>query len=251
MNVFVTAPIVFGSLFGAVLLGMRLRSTVPAHHLSSEAKDAVRIGMGLVATMAALVLGLLVASTKTAYDSEKNEVTQMAARIDFLDRTLANYGPEAAESRALLRRGVEVALARMWPEQKSQHAQRDSGGSWTEALPNAIQKLSPENDVQRAFKAQAADLASDLGQMRWLLYEQAESSISIPMLIVVIAWLTIIFVSVGLFAPSNPTVVIALALAALSVSGAIALILELDLPFDGIIQISSAPMRNALEHLGR
>src|SRR5882724_10041760 len=106
MNVFAAASIVFGSLFGAVLLGMRLRVAVPQHHLSDEAKDSVKIGMGLVATMAALVLGLLVASTKSSYDSQKNEVTQMAAKIDYLDRTLANYGPETMEARALLRRGV-------------------------------------------------------------------------------------------------------------------------------------------------
>jgi hypothetical protein len=174
----------------------------------------------------------------------------MAAKIDYLDRTLANYGPKTKEVRALLRRGVEGALGRIWPDQRSQHAQLDPSVSWTEALPKAIQILSPENDVQRSFKSQAVDLVNDLGQMRWLLYEQVESSISMPLLIVVISWLAIIFVSVGLFAPSNPTVIVALMLSALSVSGAIFLILELDLPFDGIVQISSAPMRNALEHLG-
>ena len=111
--------------------------------------------------------------------------------------------------------------------------------------------LSVAADVQRSIKSQAVDLASDLAQMRWLLYEQAESSISMPMLIVVTSWLAIIFLSVGLFAPPNTTVIVALMLATLSVSGAIFLILELDMPFDGVIHISSAPMRNALEHLGQ
>ena len=122
--------------------------------------------------------------------------------------------------------------------------------SWTDALPNAIHNLSPENEMQRSLKSQALQIANDLGQIRWLLYEQAESSISVPLLVVVISWLAIMFVSVGLFAPPNFTVIVALMLAALSVSGAIFLILELDMPFDGILRISSEPMRNALEHIG-
>jgi hypothetical protein len=115
---------------------------------------------------------------------------------------------------------------------------------------NSIQKLSPQDDVHRSLKSQAAQIATDIGQMRWLLFEQTETSISVTMLIILISWLAIIFMSAGLFAPANATVIIALMLAALSVSGAIFLILELDTPFDGVIQISKKPMYNALAHLG-
>jgi hypothetical protein len=242
---------VFACLFGAGLLGVRVRAALPEDHLSSETKDAVKVGMGLVATMAALVLGLLVASTKGSYDTQKSEVAQMAAKIVFLDRLLANYGSESAESRDLLRRSVGSAINHMWPDKKSsQAAQLDPSVSSGEAFFNSIQKLSPQNDVQRSLKSQAAQIATDLGQMRWLLFEQTETSISVTMLIVLISWLAIIFMSAGLFAPPNATVIIALMLAALSVSGAIFLILELDMPFDGVIQISKKPMYNALVHLG-
>jgi hypothetical protein len=118
-------------------------------------------------------------------------------------------------------------------------------------LPKAIQTLVPQDDAQRAFKTQATAISAELGQMRLLLFEQAGPSISNPLLIVVIVWLTIIFGSVGLFAPSNSTAVAALMLAALSVSGAIFLIVELDQPFGGLIEISSQPMRNVLSHLAR
>ena len=110
-----------------------------------------------------------------------------------------------------------------------------------EAFFNSIQNLSPQNDVQRSLKSQAVQIATDLGQMRWLLFEQTETSISVTMLIVLISWLAIIFMSAGLFAPPNATVIIAFMLAALSVAGAIFLILELDMPFDGVIQISPKP----------
>jgi len=251
VNDTIIGALVFACLFGAGLLGVRVRAALPDDHRSTETKDAVKVGMGLVATMAALVLGLLVASTKGSYDSQKNEVIQMAAKTVFLDRVLANYGSETAESRGLLRQSVGSAIDHMWPDKKSsQAAQLDPSVSSGEAFFNSIQKLSPQNDVQRSLKSQATQIATDLGQMRWLLFEQTETSISVTMLIVLISWLAIIFMSAGLFAPPNATVVIALMLAALSISGAIFLILELDSPFDGVIQISKRPMHNALIHLG-
>jgi hypothetical protein len=238
-------------LFGAILLGMGLQAIIPPTHLSEEAKDSVRIGMGSIATMTALVLGLLVASTKSDYDREKKEVTQLAAKVDYLDRVLADYGTQAEESRAILRTAVESALTRMWPEEKVKQAEPDPSSAWAEALPTSIEKLAPQNDLQKAIQFRAVELANELAETRWLLYEQNESSVSTAMLVIVIGWLAIIFVSVGLFAPRNPTVIIALMMAAMSVAGAVFLILELDLAFDGIVKISSAPMRNALEHLGR
>jgi disulfide bond formation protein DsbB len=238
-------------IFSASLLGMALRGVLADHHLSSDTKDSVKLGMGLVGTMAALILGLLVAAAKGSYDAEKNEVTQMAAKIVFLDRVLANYGPESADSRVLLRRMVEGALNRMWPDERSQHVQLDPAGSGIEELHKSIQKLTPKNDAQASLRAQAVGMDSDLGQLRWLLFEQSGRSVSMPLLIVVISWLAIIFLSWGLFAPANSIAITALLLAAISVSGAIFVILELDQPFEGVIQIPSAPMRNALAHLGK
>src|SRR4051794_20255541 len=113
MNSTVTGAAIFAGLFAAGLLGLRVRAALPNHHQNAETKDAVRIGMGLVATMAALVLGLLVASTKGAYDNERSEVTQMAAKIAFLDHLLAAYGPDTAQTRELLRHSVESVVNHM------------------------------------------------------------------------------------------------------------------------------------------
>ena len=103
MNTYLTALIVFGCLVGAVLVGRTLRSFLPQAHLSSESKDAMKLAIGLVATMSALVLGLLVSSAKGAYDTERSEVILMASKITFLARVLDAYGPDAAVVRALLR----------------------------------------------------------------------------------------------------------------------------------------------------
>ena len=95
--------IMLACVFGAALLGILLHAVLPQHHLSSETKDIVKLGMGLVGTMSALVLGLLVASAKNSYDTQSAELTQLSANIALLDRGLALYGPETKETRALLR----------------------------------------------------------------------------------------------------------------------------------------------------
>lgn len=251
MSAFTVGAIVFAGVFGGALLGLRLRAALPNPHLSAETKDVVKLAMGLVATMTALILGLLVASAKGSYDTQKSAVIQMSAKNAFLDRILALYGPDAAAARTALQASVADTISRMWPDEKSQSARLDPNPSRGLELYRAIQKMSPKDEEQRALKSQAIQILTDLGQMRWLLFEQAGSSISTPLLVIVSVWLAAIFTSFGLFAPSNGTVVVALMVAALSVAGSIFLILELDQPFDGIIRIPSAPMHRAWEHLGQ
>jgi hypothetical protein len=166
MNPLFISCSVFALLFGAAMLGIWLRARLPHHHLNAETKDAVRIGMGSVATMAALVLGLLVASTKGNYDTEKGEVIQMAAKIVYLDQLLANSGPESKECRDLLRSTTKSTISRLWPESDIEKGELPPGTTWSRELPLAIQKLSPQTDAQRTFKAQAAGLIEELGQMR-------------------------------------------------------------------------------------
>lgn len=244
------STIVFGCVFAGSLIGMSLRSVIPAHHLDAETKDVVKLGVGLIGTMAALVLGLLVASAKGSYDTQRSEVTQMAANFILLDRVLLHYGPETAEIRGLLRLAGARTIDQLWPKD-GEAGRSDFPSTNREVLFDKIQELTPRTDSQRALQSQAESMAINLGQMRWLLFEQGGSSVSTPFLVVVTFWLTILFVSFGLFAPRNATVVVTLMLSAMSVAGAIFLILELDHPFSGVIQISSAPLRNALTVLGK
>ena len=239
------------SVLGGAALGMLVRSVLPQNHLSADTKDAVKLAMGLVATMTALVLGLLVASAKGSYDAQRSQLIQMSAKFAFLDRVLANCGPDAPEVRAQLRTSVEQMIARIWPDNKSRQAELAPITSAGQAMYEAIQKLSPQTDAQRAAKSQALQITVELGQMYWLLFEQAGTAISKPLLIVVVFWLAVLFLSFGLFTPRNGTAITALMASAVSVCAAIFLVLEPDRPFSGLIGISSEPMRNALEHLGR
>jgi uncharacterized protein with PQ loop repeat len=241
----------FAFVFGGAALGIFLRAALPQHHLSADSKDTVKLSMGLVATMTALLLGLLVASAKGSYDAQRSQVIQMSAKFAFLDRVLSNCGPDASEARAQLRLSVEQVSARIWPDDKSRQAELAPVTSAGQAVYEAIQKISPQTDAQHVAKTQALQITVELGQMYWLLFQQAGSAISMPLLIVVVFWLAMIFLSFGLFTPRNATAITALMASALSVCAAIFLLLELDHPFTGLIRISSEPMRNALEHIGR
>jgi membrane-bound ClpP family serine protease len=208
--------------------------------------------MGLVATMTALVLGLLVSSAKAAYDTTRSDIIQMAAKVAFLDRVLTLYGSEAAEARSELRAAVTDAVARIWATDQTRPAQLAPNPQVGDALYITVQQLSPQNDTQRALKAQVVTLMVDLGQLRSLLVAQSIPSISKPMLIILLSWLVVIFFGFSLIAPPNATTTLAMVASAFSVAGAIFLILELDQPFaGGLIHIPSAPLINLLNHLGK
>jgi hypothetical protein len=249
MNTTLTAVIVFGCLIGAVVLGRILRRLLPEDHLTADSRDTIKLAMGLVATMAALVLGLLVSSAKGSYDTERSEVIQMAAKVAFLDRVLSIYGPEAVEARARFHEAVKEAMQQMWPGQAGQPARLAPNTQAGNVVYAAVQGLSPHDDTQRKLKEQATTVATDLGQLRSLLVAQSVPSISTPMLIILVSWLVVIFLGFSVLAPPNATTILALIVSALAVSGAIFLILELDQPFNGVIRISSEPMVNALQQI--
>ena len=249
MNTAWTALIVFGCLVGAVFIGRWLRYILPEAHLSADSRDVVKLAMGLVATMSALVLGLLVSSAQGSYDTERSEVIQMASKIAFLARVLDAYGPEAADARMRLHDTVEQGVQQLWPGETHPVVNPAARIQEANAAYGAIQHLSPENDLQAAAKSQAATLVIDLGQLRSLLAAQSVPSVSRAMLVILVSWLVVIFLGFSVLAPPNATTILALMVSALAVSGAIFLILELDEPFGGLISISSQPMLNALQQL--
>ena len=232
------------------MLGMSLRAILPKDHLGDNSMNVVKMGMGLVATMAALVLSLVISSAKNSFDAVNTEMTGAASQVIQLDRTLALYGPETKGARESLRGMVAGVVSRMESKTAIDLSRLQASTRDVEGVFDQIQGLAPKDDRQRTIQAEAIVLSNSLQQTRWLMYEQQSASISLPMLIVLITWLSTLFVSFGLFAPANATVVVSLLVSALSVSGAIFLILELYAPFDGMIRVSSAPLHAALLQLG-
>ena len=217
------AGITFACIFGGALLGMFVRTVLPENHLSPDSKDVVKVGMGLIATMAALVLGLLTGSAKSSYDTQDGELKQMAANVLLLDRTLAHYGPDTKNIRDQIRRAIEYKLAATWPEDGS--AARVDTSETTpavEGIDGGIRALSPQSDVQRGLQSRALEITGNVLQTRWLLFgQQAGNAIQTPLLVVLVFWLAALFASFGLFAPRNATVIAVLCVSALSVAGAI------------------------------
>ncbi len=250
MSSIATSSIVFACVFGGALLGMFLRKLLPQHHLSDDSKSVVMIAMGLVATMTALVLGLLISSAKNSFDALNSEITATSSKIILLDRALALYGPETKEARDLLRSTVAAVLDRMESKRSANPGEMLASTRQVESVYDKIQGLLPKDDRQRSFQADALSILKEIRQTRVLIYEQQSTSISMPMLIILVSWLTVLFISFGLYAPTNGTVVTSLLVSALSVSCAILLILELYTPYRRLIKISGAPLRAALMQLG-
>ena len=253
MNSIQIAVIVFVCVLGGAVAGMLLHGRLPTNHRDGDAKDVIKLVMGLVATIAALVLSLLIASAHSAYDTQESEVRQLAVHVALLDRLLAHYGPETADARIALKEIVTADVARIWPVAGAGSAtmpptQAQSRG---EDVFGMVAKLSPRTEEQRFGQARALQLLTDMANTRRLMAEQAGGSLSWPFFVVLVFWLVMLFVGFGLFARFNATVFAAHFVGALSVAGAIFLILEMNHPYSGVMQISSAPIHRALEQLGR
>jgi hypothetical protein len=255
MNPSVVGIVTFVCTFGGVLLGMRLRGVLPAHHLDADSKDSIKVGIGLIATMTALVLGLVTASAKSSFDDVNTAIKQGTMEILAFDRALARYGPETAPIREGLKRAIGARIDAVWPTGSTRPVNLDpiasGSGLQTERLVDALRGLTPRDEVQKAMQARALDLAETLLQDRWIVLSGGESTVPAPFLVVLLFWLAITFTSFGLFAPRNGTVIAVLLVCAVSIAGAMFLVLEMDGPFDGLLRASPDPLRYAYERLGQ
>ncbi|HMG80986.1 MAG TPA: DUF4239 domain-containing protein [Xanthobacteraceae bacterium] len=250
MSPAVLSCMIFALTLGGIALGALLRTALPQHHLSKESQDVVRLGAGLVATIAALVLGLLIAAAKGSFDTQSGQIRQITADVILLDALLEQYGPETQPIRVAMRGAIGPLADRIWHEKATDAARPFATDTEAESVYIAIQALSPKNDLQRSLQSRAAQISTDLAQTRLLLFAESDSAIPAPFIAILAFWLIIIFASFSLFAALNVTVFTFLSLFALSASCAIFLILELSQPFTGLLMIPSGPLRNALAPLG-
>lgn len=233
--------------------GMALARVLPEHHLSEDSKDVVKLVSGVLATLTALVLGLLIASAKTSFDSVSERFQQVAAKIIVIDRLLADYGPEAASVRKALRDAYAARIDELFPDGRRPETSLAAlgEGASLDRISRQISRLPAPGDEQRALRSQAQSLLSEVSESRWIGFEENANTTPWPFLVVLISWLTAMFMSFGLFAPRNATVLCALLIGASAVATAVFLIEEMIRPLDGIIAVRSEPMRAALAVLGK
>lgn len=253
MNTSIVGLIAFICTFAGAMFGMWLRTVLPEHHLSTESGDSIKVGIGLIATMTALVLGLVTASAKNTFDTIDQTVRNTAIDILTLDRLLARYGSETADIRTSLQQVIAKRVETIWPEDTSRSGQVDPSASMTEGeqIVERIRALTPHDAIQRGLQPRAAELGETLLKTRWMIGTPARMAVPLPFLVILLFWLTMIFTSFGLFAPKNLTVLAVLFVCSISVCGALFLILELDGPFDGLIKVSPDPVRYAISRINK
>jgi|SRR5262245_21256516 len=241
-------------MFGGALVGFWLQRRLPRHHLGKESQDLVRLGAGLIATVAALVLGLLISSAKGTFDVMNSRITQMSAKVLIVDELLAQYGPEARAVREQLRQSADLLLRRIWPAE----ATGSPGGTAVieqgeelKLIRERLGALTPGDEAHKQLLAQAQQIMGEIAQSRWMLIEEAQETLPTALVVVLVFWLAMLFLSFGLFAPWNSTTFVALLVCACSMAGAIFLVLELSQPLDGFIKVSSGPLRKVLELMSR
>ena len=233
------------------ILGMWLQYLLPEHHLSKESQDTVKLGAGMVATMSALILGLLVSSAKSSFDAVNVSIAQNGARVIQLDHLLAEYGPETRPFRDQLKASVLERVQKIWGKpagDSALHAVEKSRAMLE--LQTALQRLTPQTEREKSLLNQCLQVSTDIWQSRLLIIEEQQEPVPPVFLVLLLFWLTLLFVSFGLFAPRNVTVFAVLLVCAVSVASAVFLILEMSHPLDGLIKVSSAPLLKALELIG-
>jgi hypothetical protein len=247
------AIIIFACMLSGMLLGSYLRVVLPDNHTQADSKDILMTSAGMMATLVALIIGLLVSSANDSFDSTRASITQGGAKIITLDYYLSLYGPEAKEGRELLRRAVGSGIGLIWPNELTQEfnlAKLEAATGMGDVY-NKISELSPQNDAQKRLQTQALLLGGDMMQSRWMFIEQSQTDLPWVFLVALTFWLTVLFTQFGLLAPRNRTAMSALLICAISMSSAIFLILELNHPLEGSIKVSSAPLQKALSLIGK
>ena len=227
-------------LIGAAM-GMLLKRSLPASLLEGGSKEAIRLGAGFLSTLAALVIGLMIASAKNTYDSQNTNIRQLGTTAVLVDQMLTKYGPEAKPARTLLREIIPSATSRIWQE----NASGKGGGSafvvseMAERFYNAVEGLKPATPEQTSLKSRIIQLTTDMGRTRLLVFTQGDDAIPLPFFVVLVFWLVAIFASFSLFAEPGPIVAASTLVFALSVSSALFLIVDLSHPFQGLMQVSN------------
>ncbi|MEI6322969.1 MAG: hypothetical protein WCP60_07710 [bacterium] len=240
----------FGLIFGGAVMGFVFQLILPEHHFSSESKDAAKLGAGLVATLAALILGLLISSTKGTFDQINTLVNQVAANYIHLDRLLANYGPETTPIRAELHNALSLKIQEIWPEECKVHTKSPlHTSSMFEKIAGEISALQPATTLQTRLQNSSLQLEDDLLHERWMIEVVGQGGVPPLLLIIPVVWITFLTFLYALFSPRNLTVITVLFFCSLSIAGAIFLIDEMSTPLDGKIKVSSAPLRLILDQL--
>ena len=253
MTSLLLGAMVFAILVAAVLCGIVVRDRLPAHHLSLESKEVIRLATAVVGTLSALALSLLIASAKTTFDNAYSEMEATAGHVLLLDRLLAHYGPETYADRKRLRELVQQRLDGRWSTSSQDDDSKESTPAYRdiEAVQDDLRRLVPADQAQTLVRTRALEVSGMIAEGHWLKIDSGSEGLPWPFFVVMISWLALLFSTFGLQAPPNKTVLTVILVSALSVAGAVFVISDMANPYAGIIRVSLEPLQIAMDRLGQ
>lgn len=238
----------FAGIFGGALLGLFAARRVPREYLTTDTQTAITVSVAVIGTLSALVLGLMINTANGSFTKRSEQVRELALQLIRMERNLRRYGPEATEAQASLRIWGFAKAQQLFPDKTKPAVSPETTITLLENVQDKILDLSPQTEQQKYLRTLCLNLSSSLIRARWALEQRTGHSTPIPFLVLLIFWLAIVFASFGLFAPSNPTTMVALFLCAVAVAGGIFMIEELD-NSRGFIQLPSDAMHRALNEI--
>jgi hypothetical protein len=247
-NTLIIGLIALAAILVGAFSGLKVRERLPKHHLTDETKNLVSVSTAVVATVSALVLGLLISNANASFTRLGGQVTALSAEILRLDHILRRYGADAEPARNVLLQYAEHKAADLFPDHPADvRLGNPSTYELLQRLEDMLLDLKPTNPRDQWWLTQAMTLAATIGNTRWLLAQQIGQGTPKAFVALLVFWLALLFASFGLFAPPNMTSAVTLTLCALAVAGAVAMFLELEQGFGGLVRISPEPMRQAVK----
>lgn len=247
----------FAVIFGSALVGLFLQRFIPNAHITGDSKDAVKLGAGILASMAALVLGLMVSSAKGTFDSVNQQISNASAMDMQLVRVLQQYGPATEPIREELRMSVNNRLQDIWPEEQpvGDAVHGNARGDRTQAhslesMKKMIMDLQPQTALQRKLQDSALGLVDQIERDRYSIEALSTGNLSMYLIFIPVFWIAALTLIYSTLAARNYTVFCVLLICSLSIAASVFLIFEMSTPLDGRIKVSSAPARRALEMIG-
>ncbi|OCP36316.1 DUF4239 domain-containing protein [Ensifer sp. LC163] len=249
MSAILIAVAAFLCLSVAALGMMHLYPKLPARHRDEDTNTVVRLVANIFVVMASLVFGLMINSAKNTFEGIDDNVHSFAINLILLDRTLRTYGLAGNDARQYLIAYVEGAIDNPERVNDALHEARNAGQQRLDTIGNSLAAIQPADSLHESMLADARQQYNRIVEQRWTIVEQSERAIPMPVIGILIAWMALIFASFGYRAPQNVVVVSMFVVSAMFIAASVYVVLDMDIPFSGAIQISDAPLHRALAEM--
>ncbi len=248
MSNLVLGVIIFLLLASSSLFALVIHPRLTNRYRNDETNTVVRLIANLFVVMASLVLGLMINSAKSTYEAVDHNVHAISKEIILFDRALRPL-PGGSETRQRILTYANHAHNLNRPTGDRLIVGDVSSEQLLSAVGTSLRAINVVDREETALLQEARQRFRTIVDLRWALVEDAEGVIPMPIIAMVVAWLVLIFASFGYRAPRNLVIVGSVVVAAGLIAGSIYLILDLDAPFSGLVQVTDEPLQRAIAEM--